>query len=68
MMNKYASTRQVAQRLKMRPDTLVRAVWQGTVNPPSKSPSGAYLWTERDIESAACALHRTAFLRGVDHD
>ncbi len=63
-MQNFYSTRETANRLKMRADTLVRAVWQGTVTPPAKSPSGAYLWTDSDIEAAAFALHRTEYLRG----
>jgi len=58
-MTKFYSTRQVAQEiLAIKPDTLQKAIWQGRVNPPSKGPSGQYLWNISDIESASWALHR----------
>ena len=63
-MKNFYSTRQVALTiLKVKPDTLQKAIWQGRVNPPSKSPSGQYLWTVRDVEGAAWALGRYDELR-----
>ena len=55
-MTQFYSTRQVAVLLAIKPDTLQKAIWQGRVNPPPKSPSGQYLWTITDIESAAWSL------------
>ncbi len=56
-MTAFYSTRQVALIiLKVKPDTLQKAIWQGRVNQPSKGPSGQYLWTIHDVESAAWAL------------
>lgn len=57
---RFFSTREVAKRLGLRPHTLTAAIWNGRVDPPSKSPGGEYLWTDKDIERAAWALHRTA--------
>jgi hypothetical protein len=57
-MTEFYSTRQVAVFLGMgiRPDTIQKAIWQGRLDPPQKSPSGSFLWTERDIERASWAL------------
>lgn len=60
-MTQFYSTRQVAGLLDIKPDTLQKAIWQGRVNPPSKSPSGNYLWTIEDIERASWALLRKAY-------
>jgi hypothetical protein len=35
---------------------LTKAVWDGRVDPPKKSPSGAYLWSLQDIERASWQL------------
>lgn len=56
-MIQFYSTRQVAQEiLQIKPDTLQKAIWQGRVKAPRKGPSGQYLWTISDVESAAWAL------------
>ena len=55
-MNQFYSTPQVAGLLDIKPDTLQKAIWQNRVTPPLKSPGGQYLWTLKDIESAAWAL------------
>ena len=55
-MKDFYSTRQVAGFLDIKPGTLQKAIWQNQVIPPSKGPSGQYLWQLRDIESAAWAL------------
>ena len=58
-MIEFYSTRQVAQKiLKIKPDNLQKAVWQNRVKAPSKGPSGQYLWTIPDIESASWHLRR----------
>lgn len=56
-MTNFYSTREVALIiLKVKPDTLQKAIWQNRVKAPSKGPSGQYLWTIRDIEAASWAL------------
>lgn len=57
-MNQFFSTRQVAEILGVKPDTLSKAIWTGRLKSPLKSPSGSYLWTKQDIEKAAWALHQ----------
>ena len=57
-MEQMYSTRQAALILEIRPDLLQKAVWQGKVKSPPKSPSGSYLWSLVDVESAAWALKR----------
>ena len=54
----YRSTRQVAKLLGVRLGILTRAAWSGQVQPPEKSPSGAFLWTAADIERASWVLRR----------
>ena len=58
----YWSTLRTSQLLGVTVATLSRAVWLGRFKPPEKSPSGAYLWTEEDIERASWALRHT----GID--
>jgi hypothetical protein len=60
-MNPYYSTRQVAGFLNIKPDTLSKAIWQGRFDPPAKSPSGHFLWTEQDIERASWVLLHKAY-------
>ena len=56
----YLSTREVARLLGVSVSLLTKAVWDGRVDPPQKSPSGNYLWSEADIERASWALlHRS---------
>ena len=58
-MQEFFSTRQVATDiLRTKPDALSKAIWQNRVTPPTKSPSGQYLWTMPYIESAAWAMGR----------
>ncbi len=57
-MQKLFSTRQAAGILGIKPDALSKAIWQNRVTPPTKSPSGQYLWTTAYIEAAAWALGR----------
>jgi len=49
----YRSTREVASLLGVNPARISRAVWDGRLPPPGKSPSGSYLWTEDDIRRAS---------------
>ena len=57
----FWSTRQVARLLGITPARLTKAVWDGRVDPPEKSPSGNFLWTVADIERASWRLLRKAF-------
>jgi hypothetical protein len=58
-MSEFYGTRQVAKMLGLRPDALTRHIWNGTVNPPAKSPGGDYLWDLKSINSCSWALlHR----------
>lgn len=60
-MEHYFSTRQVAKLLRVSVSLLTKAVWCGRVDPPPKSPSGNFLWTQRDIERASWVLlHRAS--------
>lgn len=52
----YLSTREVARRLGVSVGLLTRAVWCGRVDPPAKSPSGNFLWTQADVERASWVL------------
>ena len=55
----YLSTRQVARLLDISVSLLTKAVWSGRVDPPQKSPSGNFLWTQEDVERTSWALlHR----------
>ncbi len=69
-MTQFYSTRQVARFLRIKPDTLQKAIWQGRVDPPAKSPSGNFLWTEADIDRTSWVLlHRAFNLRkGIPDD
>jgi len=49
-MKRFWSSREVAAMLGVRIGTLSRAVWEGRVDPPEKSPSGGFLWTLPDIQ------------------
>ena len=57
-MTQLRSTRQVAILLGMKPGALTKALWDGRVDPPQKSPSGNFLWTIPDIEAASWRLGR----------
>ena len=57
-MSEFFSTRQAAARLGIRPSALYMAVWNTRLDPPAKSPDGAFLWTQADIEHACWALRR----------
>jgi len=58
----YYSTRDVAKFLKIKPDRLQKAIWLVMIDCPQRSPSGTFLWTLKDIEKAAWALHLTHVL------
>ena len=46
------NTRGAALVLGILPSTLYRAVWDGRLTPPAKTPGGAFLWTDEDIGRA----------------
>ena len=52
----FLSTRVAAQRLGVNVSRLGRAVWTGKIAEPARGPSGAFLWTEADLERASWAL------------
>jgi len=57
----FMSTRQVARLLNITPARLTKALWDGRVIAPAKSPSGNFLWTLEDINRASWVLRRQAF-------
>jgi hypothetical protein len=57
----FWSTREVARLLGVSVALLTKAVWSGRVDPPQKSPSGNFLWTEADIDRASWVLHHKPF-------
>ena len=48
----FKNTKQVATILGVRPYKLQRAIWEGLINEPEKSPSGNFCWKDSDIEQA----------------
>lgn len=52
----YRSTREVARMLGVNPSRLARAIWDGRLDPPTRAPGGAFLWTARDVERASWLL------------
>ena len=54
----YYSTPQAARVIGVTVSVLSRAVWDGRVRSPQKSPSGSYLWAPDDIERASWVLRR----------
>lgn len=49
-------TRQAARQLGVSPNRLNRAVWDGRIPEPPRSPAGQFLWGEEDIRRACRAL------------
>lgn len=58
---RHRSTREAARLLNVSVSRLAKAVWDGRVESPQKSPSGSFLWSERDIEQASWILLRRPF-------
>lgn len=54
----FASTRELANLLGVRPSSLSKAVYEGRLTAPQRGPGNAYLWTRRDAERAAWVLCR----------
>ncbi len=54
----FKSTSQVARILGISASRLGRAVWERRLDPPARGPSGAFLWTDADVERASWALLR----------
>ena len=52
----YMNTQQAAVALGISTAMLSRAVWERRFDPPQKSPSGGYLWTDEDVQRAALSL------------
>lgn len=52
----YRSTRDVARMLGVNSSRLARAIWDGRLTAPDKSPGGAFLWTSQDVERASWLL------------
>jgi len=47
------STAQAARLLGVQPGTLGKALWNGRIPAPPKSPSNTFLWSEADVQRAA---------------
>jgi len=62
----YKSTRDVAKILGINPSRLARAIWDGRLDAPERSPGGAFLWTEHDTRRASWVLLGRDF-DGFDH-
>ncbi|MFC1633649.1 hypothetical protein ACFL5Z_02300 [Planctomycetota bacterium] len=52
----YRGTREVSALIKVKPGTIIRAIWDGRLHPPEKGPGSAFLWTEDDINRASKVL------------
>ena len=55
-MTEFMSTKQVAKRLGIPVGRLERCLFDGRFEPPPKSPSGNFLWTQDDLLRAAWQL------------
>jgi hypothetical protein len=64
----YLSTKQVAERLGIKPDRLQKMIWTGRVTGPEKSPGGDYLWDDQSIERASWQLRRYGIVQGENND
>jgi len=62
----YMSTKQVAEDLGIRPPALLKAVWDGRLRPPPKTPAGDYAWRSIDVERAARVFGRRLRRRRKD--
>jgi predicted DNA-binding transcriptional regulator AlpA len=64
-MGGIVSTLQAAKTLGVSHSRLIRAVWDGRIDPPAKVPGGAFAWTEADINRAShVLLHRPYKAKG----
>ena len=61
----YGTPQVAADFLRVTVGKLTKAIWDGRVDPPAKSPSGAYLWTLDDIERASWQLLGKPLEKGV---
>lgn len=52
----FLSSRQAAMLLGVNPSRLIRAIWDNRLDPPTKGPGGAFLWTDADLERASWLL------------
>ena len=62
------STRTAAKKLGVKTEWLSRQVWLDRVEPPAKSPAGAFLWTDSDIERASWQLLNKGLDNGSETD
>lgn len=58
---KLFSTCQVAKLLGVTPASLAKAIWDDRIDPPTKGPSGNFLWQLSDIEKASWIMCRRPF-------
>ncbi len=63
----YWSTRQVAKLLRITVSKLSRMVWDGSIDAPTKAPSGNYLWAEEDIIKAGWVICRKDISSEIHH-
>jgi len=55
-MTEFLNTRQAAEMLGVPVARLSRAVWDGRVEEPARSPAGDFLWSPDDVEAASWRL------------
>jgi hypothetical protein len=55
-VNPLRGTRDAARLLGIPPGRLNRAVWDGRIPAPQRSPAGDYLWDDEDMRRACRAL------------
>ena len=56
MAERFYNTKEAGRILRVQPTRLQQAIWNGRIDAPAKSPSGNFLWTERDLERASWQL------------
>jgi hypothetical protein len=67
-MESYKSTKEVAAKLRIKPQTLSMALWSGRCPRPAQSPGGDFLWSEIDIIRAIEALNiRPLDIEGISN-
>ena len=67
-MEQIYNTPQAAKLLGVKPSVLQRAVWDGKIHRPEKSPSGNYVWKVADLERASWVLRRRSLMPEVKCD
>lgn len=56
MEHNLVGTRQAARLLGIPPNRLNRAVWDGRIPEPPRSPAGQFLWGDEDVRRACRIL------------